>query len=117
MANTVHEPVDSLITEKADTPYEFPTSANHGASGGDTQPPATAGDGNQREASQSGNNQSSGDDARASMKNKLSDMQDTVAKNYRLATETTDDFVHDNPWKAIAIAALGGVIIGMLVSR
>ena len=117
MANTDHEPVDSLITEKADTPYEFPTSSNHGASGEDTRPPATARNGNQREASQSRNNQSSGDDARASMKNKLSDMQDTVAKNYRFATETTDDFVHDNPWKSIIIAALGGVIIGMLISR
>ncbi|WP_143749497.1 DUF883 family protein, partial [Caballeronia arvi] len=100
---------------KADTPYEFPTSSNHGASGEDTQPPATARNGNQREASQVGNNQ--GDDARTTVKNKLSDMQDTVAKNYRLATETTDDFVHDNPWKSITIAALGGVIIGMLISR
>ncbi|WP_404987387.1 YqjD family protein [Caballeronia sp. LZ043] len=51
------------------------------------------------------------------MKNRLSDVQDTVVQKYRLATETTDDFVHDNPWKAIVTAALGGVIIGMLVSR
>ncbi|HEY1216077.1 MAG TPA: hypothetical protein VGE93_20815 [Bryobacteraceae bacterium] len=116
MANTVHEPVDSLITEKADTTYEFPTSAKHGASGGDAMS-GTAGEGNLHEVSQSENNQSSSDDLRESMKSKLSDMQETVVKNYRAATDTADDFVHDNPWKAITIAALGGVIIGMLVSR
>jgi ElaB/YqjD/DUF883 family membrane-anchored ribosome-binding protein len=44
-------------------------------------------------------------------------MQDALVRNYRVATDTTDDFVHDNPWKAIIMAALGGVIVGMLVSR
>jgi len=44
-------------------------------------------------------------------------MQDALVRNYRVVTDTTDDFVHDNPWKAITMAALGGVIVGMLISR
>jgi len=117
LANTVHEPVDSLITENGDDTYGFPTSANNGAPGEDTRSSASGGGGSLDQTPQAGNSQSSGDDERAGMKTMLSDMQNTVVANYRVASETTDDFVHDNPWKAIAIAALGGVIIGMLVSR
>ncbi|WP_087039612.1 DUF883 family protein [Caballeronia arvi] len=40
-----------------------------------------------------------------------------MATRYRAASETTDDFVHDNPWKAIALAAVAGLVIGMLASR
>ncbi len=29
----------------------------------------------------------------------------------------TDDFAHESPWKAIAIAALGGILVGMLAAR
>ena len=52
MANTDGlEPVDSLITEKADNTYEFPISADHGISEEQTKPPATAGEGDFRKAS------------------------------------------------------------------
>ncbi|WP_268760648.1 DUF883 family protein [Caballeronia cordobensis] len=44
-------------------------------------------------------------------------MKDAMVKHYRAASDTTDDFVHDNPWKAIVLAGLGGLIVGMLVSR
>jgi ElaB protein len=43
--------------------------------------------------------------------------QDTIVTSYRVASESTDDFVHDSPWKAIAFAVLGGVIVGMLAAR
>ncbi|MDR5883509.1 membrane protein [Caballeronia temeraria] len=118
MANTDGlEPVNSLVTEKADKTYEFPTSANHGASEADTASSATVGDGDFREASQSWDAKSSGGEARATAKEKLADMKSVVVKNYRAASDTTDDFVHDNPWKAIVMAGLGGLIVGMLVSR
>jgi len=42
--------------------------------------------------------------------------QEVVQRNYRAASETTRDFVHESPWQAIAMAAIGGVVIGMLVS-
>ena len=54
---------------------------------------------------------------RSVVKERLSDVRDGMATRYRAASETTDDFVHDNPWKAIALAAVGGLLIGMLASR
>jgi ElaB/YqjD/DUF883 family membrane-anchored ribosome-binding protein len=47
----------------------------------------------------------------------LTGAQDVVATRYRQAREGTDDFVHDNPWKSIALAAVGGLIVGLLAAR
>jgi ElaB/YqjD/DUF883 family membrane-anchored ribosome-binding protein len=47
----------------------------------------------------------------------LTGAQDVVATRYRQAREGTDDYVHDNPWKSIALAAVGGLIIGLLAAR
>lgn len=33
------------------------------------------------------------------------------------AAKTTDEFVHEHPWKAVGIAAGVGLLIGMLISR
>ncbi|WP_087671275.1 DUF883 family protein [Caballeronia humi] len=32
-------------------------------------------------------------------------------------SDSTDDFVHENPWKTVTFAALGGIVLGMLLSR
>jgi ElaB/YqjD/DUF883 family membrane-anchored ribosome-binding protein len=53
----------------------------------------------------------------AVIKDVLADTQEAVVTKYRVASESTDDFVHDSPWKAIAFAVLGGVIVGMLAAR
>ena len=29
----------------------------------------------------------------------------------------TDDYVHDNPWQAIGIAGVTGLLLGLLISR
>ncbi|PAX94494.1 hypothetical protein CKW47_09695 [Bordetella pertussis] len=29
----------------------------------------------------------------------------------------TDDYVHDNPWQAISIAGVTGLLLGLLISR
>jgi ElaB/YqjD/DUF883 family membrane-anchored ribosome-binding protein len=47
----------------------------------------------------------------------LSDAQYALSRRYRRASDSTDDFVHDNPWKSIAMAAIGGLIVGLLASR
>ncbi|SAL78157.1 membrane protein [Caballeronia peredens] len=47
----------------------------------------------------------------------LADAQDALVTRYRRVSDTTDDFVHDNPWKAIAMAAVGGLIVGLLAAR
>jgi ElaB/YqjD/DUF883 family membrane-anchored ribosome-binding protein len=50
-------------------------------------------------------------------KDVLADTQEAVMTKYRVASESTDDFVYDSPWKATAFAVPGGVIVGMLAAR
>ncbi|KAA0890240.1 YqjD family protein [Pusillimonas sp. ANT_WB101] len=47
----------------------------------------------------------------------LYDTQDAVLERGRHAARVTDDYVHDNPWQAIGMAGLAGVLIGALISR
>ena len=47
----------------------------------------------------------------------LSDLQATVVEKGRDAAMATDDYVHENPWQAIGIAAIIGVLIGIVVAR
>lgn len=35
----------------------------------------------------------------------------------REAAKATDDYVHDNPWAAVGVAAAVGVVIGILIAR
>ncbi|MDR5763164.1 MULTISPECIES: glycine zipper domain-containing protein [unclassified Caballeronia] len=112
------DPVDALKTERAGSSYEFPTSESM-ATDGHSEPSAKRDGHGFREASQSWNGGSNGasGDLRSSAKDKFADMQDAMSRKYRVAADTTDDFVHENPWNAIAIAALAGVVVGMLASR
>jgi ElaB/YqjD/DUF883 family membrane-anchored ribosome-binding protein len=43
--------------------------------------------------------------------------QDAVASGYRTVSSPTDEFVRESPWKSIAFAVLGGIIVGMLAAR
>jgi ElaB/YqjD/DUF883 family membrane-anchored ribosome-binding protein len=43
--------------------------------------------------------------------------EEAVARKAREAARVTDEYVHENPWKSIGIAASLGVIFGMLISR
>ena len=52
-----------------------------------------------------------------SAKEKMGDVQEAVADKAKAAARATDDFVHDNPWKAVGIAAGAGFLIGLLVNR
>ena len=47
----------------------------------------------------------------------LYDTQDALLAKGRKAARATDDYVHDNPWQAIGLAGLAGVLIGALISR
>ncbi|NYT66350.1 DUF883 family protein [Alcaligenaceae bacterium] len=47
----------------------------------------------------------------------LYDAQDSLVASGRRAARATDDYVHDNPWQAIGLAGLAGVLIGALISR
>jgi ElaB/YqjD/DUF883 family membrane-anchored ribosome-binding protein len=48
---------------------------------------------------------------------KLADVEEVVLDKGKQAARVTDEFVRDNPWKAVGIAAGVGLIIGMLISR
>ena len=47
----------------------------------------------------------------------LYDTQDALMLRGRQAVRATDDYVHDNPWQAIGLAGLTGLLVGMLISR
>ena len=47
---------------------------------------------------------------------KLMDVQDSMYERGKAAARATDDFVHDNPWRAVSIAAAVGFLAGLLVN-
>ena len=47
----------------------------------------------------------------------LVEAKDIVVDKTRIAARATDDFVHENPWRAVGIAAGVGLIVGMLIGR
>ncbi|HEU0231306.1 MAG TPA: DUF883 family protein [Burkholderiaceae bacterium] len=47
----------------------------------------------------------------------LYDTQDALMERGRRAARATDDYVHDNPWQAIGMASVAGLLVGMLISR
>ncbi|MEJ1966476.1 MAG: DUF883 family protein [Gammaproteobacteria bacterium] len=48
---------------------------------------------------------------------RLSQTQEEVVKRAKVAAKQTDNYVHENPWQAVGIAAGVAFIIGVLVSR
>jgi len=50
-------------------------------------------------------------------KEKIADAQYAVADKAKAAARVTDDYVHDNPWQAIGVAAAVGFVLGLLVNR
>jgi ElaB/YqjD/DUF883 family membrane-anchored ribosome-binding protein len=47
----------------------------------------------------------------------LQEMQGAAVDNARAAARATDDYVRDNPWQAVGIAAAIGLLVGLAVSR
>jgi ElaB/YqjD/DUF883 family membrane-anchored ribosome-binding protein len=42
--------------------------------------------------------------------------QDAVTERARYAADYTDQYVHENPWKSIGLAAVVGLLIGVLMT-
>ena len=60
------------------------------------------------------------DKLRINMRNardKMADMQVLVTDKAKVAARVTDDYVHDNPWQAVGIAAGVGLLLGLLMGR
>jgi ElaB protein len=51
------------------------------------------------------------------LKDRIAGAQEVVKTKYRVVSESTDDYVHEAPWKAVTMALIGGLIIGMLARR
>jgi hypothetical protein len=45
------------------------------------------------------------------------DLQETAMRKGRKIAHDTDEYVHDNPWQAIGIAGVAGLLIGMLIAK
>ena len=50
-------------------------------------------------------------------KAELTHLQQVTVEKAKAAGHATDEFVHENPWKSIGIAAGVGLVVGLLISR
>ena len=48
---------------------------------------------------------------------KLAEAEDVMIEKGKQAARVTDEYVHDNPWKAVGIAAGIGLLVGLLIGR
>lgn len=53
----------------------------------------------------------------SSTKAKLIDAERALLEKTKQAARATDDYVHDNPWQAVGIAAGVGFLLGLLIGR
>jgi ElaB/YqjD/DUF883 family membrane-anchored ribosome-binding protein len=53
----------------------------------------------------------------SSAKADLIRLEETVVQRTKEAARATDEFVTENPWKAVGVGAVAGVLIGMLIAR
>jgi ElaB/YqjD/DUF883 family membrane-anchored ribosome-binding protein len=56
-------------------------------------------------------------DTLANAKETLSSAEGTFVEKAKIAAESTDDFVHRNPWEAVGVAAGLGLLIGLFIGR
>lgn len=50
-------------------------------------------------------------------KERLADAEAALVDKTKAAARATDDFVHDEPWKAVGVAAALGLALGVLIGR
>jgi ElaB/YqjD/DUF883 family membrane-anchored ribosome-binding protein len=50
-------------------------------------------------------------------KDDLIRMEKAVVEKTKEAAKATDDYVHENPWKAVGIGAAAGLVLGLLIAR
>ena len=48
---------------------------------------------------------------------RLQEMEGQAVDQAKAAARATDDYVHDNPWQAIGVAAAVGFLLGLVVAR
>jgi ElaB/YqjD/DUF883 family membrane-anchored ribosome-binding protein len=53
----------------------------------------------------------------ATAKVKLTDAEHALLEKSKQAAKATDEYVRDNPWQAVGVAAVAGLVLGVLISR
>ena len=53
----------------------------------------------------------------ATSKVKLAEAEQVLMEKTKVAAKATDDYVRENPWQAVGIAAAAGLVLGVLISR
>jgi ElaB/YqjD/DUF883 family membrane-anchored ribosome-binding protein len=53
----------------------------------------------------------------SSAKADLMRLEQAVVEKTKEAAKATDDFVQENPWKAVGIGAAVGLVVGVLIAR
>jgi ElaB/YqjD/DUF883 family membrane-anchored ribosome-binding protein len=48
---------------------------------------------------------------------KMQELEGQAIDQAKAAARATDDYVHDNPWQAIGVAAAVGFLVGLVISR
>jgi ElaB/YqjD/DUF883 family membrane-anchored ribosome-binding protein len=48
---------------------------------------------------------------------RLQELQGQATDKAKAAARATDDYVHDHPWQAIGLAAIVGLVAGLLINR
>lgn len=51
------------------------------------------------------------------MKERLGDVEHRMVEKTKEAAKATDEYVHENPWRSIGVAAGVGLIVGFLLGR
>ncbi|MGA7949503.1 MAG: DUF883 family protein, partial [Thiobacillaceae bacterium] len=51
------------------------------------------------------------------VKARMADAQAALLARTREAAKATDAYVHENPWRAVGVAAGVGLVIGLLIGR
>jgi ElaB/YqjD/DUF883 family membrane-anchored ribosome-binding protein len=53
----------------------------------------------------------------ATAKVKLGEAERAALERAKLAARATDEYVQENPWRAVGIAAVAGLVLGVLIAR
>ncbi|MFT3962431.1 DUF883 family protein [Propionivibrio sp.] len=48
---------------------------------------------------------------------RIADAEDMLVNRTKAAARATDDYVNDNPWRAVGIAAGVGLLLGIIIGR
>ena len=48
---------------------------------------------------------------------KLAEVGEMGVEKAKASARATDEYVHDHPWQSVGVAALAGIVIGILIGR